>query len=90
MDKNNPLNLLEHVSANALSNSFEALILAKVLRKELATFISKNSSEKEEDILRRIDKSYLDEFKRKLENVEMPLKELLEPLLKKVQETEKS
>lgn len=90
MDKNNSLYLLEHVSANALSNSFEALSLAKVLREELATFISKNSSEKEEDILKRIDKSYLDEFKRQLENVEDPLREFLEPLLKKVKETEKS
>lgn len=90
MDKNNPFEILSNVSANALSNSLQALSLVKVLRKELATFISKNSSEKEEDILKRIDKSYVDEFKKELENVSEPLKELLEPLLKKVQENEKS
>ena len=90
MDDKNPLDLLGKISSNALSLSIQSLSLAKVLRKELAKFISENSSEKEEDILKRIDKSYADEFMKEIERLSVPLEGLLEPALEKIKENKKS
>ena len=90
MDDKNPLDLFGKISNNALSLSIQSLSLAKVLRKELAKFISENSSEKEEDILKRIDKSYSDQFMKEIERLSVSLEGLLEPALEKIKENKKS
>lgn len=89
MDKNNPYDLLGNVSANALSLGLQALCQVKVLKKELVAFMSAHSSEKEEDIINRMNKYYADEFNAELECLSKQLGDMFEPLLKKVQENKK-
>lgn len=89
MDKNNPYDLLGNLSSNALSLGLQALCQVKVLKKELVAFMSAHSSEKEEDILKRMDKSYTEEFNAELELLSKQLGDLLEPLLKKAKEIDK-
>lgn len=89
MDKNNPYDLLGSVSSNALSLGLQALCQVKVLKKELVTFMAAHSSEKEEEITKRMNKSYLEELNVEIERLSKQLGDILEPLLKKVKENDK-
>lgn len=51
--------------------------------------MSAHSSEKEEDILKRMNESYAEEFNAEFERLSKQLGDLLEPLLKKAKENDK-
>ncbi len=86
MNKENPFELLGTVSANALNLGLRAYCEVEVLKKELIAFIASHSSETEEEVTKRINKSYLEVFKAELEDLSNKTGGLLESLLEKAQE----